>query len=169
MKKPRHRIWWYPVFEAEEKQLRKTRLLTEFNGEWPILFDSDVQAYSLACAHRLEPKRDENGNIITNENGYAQLDNHGRITMIGIRGSAINWKKVEHLKIEGLKGHAIRLIYPLPLNPQTYKKILQETDEMYNKAISTPLARAGGIKSPTTTEDIDAADSNTVQDQPQES
>lgn len=168
MKKPRHRIWWYPVFEAEEQELRRTMLLTETDGEWPILYDREDQAYALAYAHRLEPKRNEDGSIITNDQGYAQLTNHGRITLIGIRGSVIDWKKVKHIKAEGLKGHAIVVQHPIPLNPQTYKKVLQESEQAYVKAISSPLARAGGIEPPPKQiEETDEPDQEAVQDQSQ--
>jgi len=167
VKKPRHRIWWYPVFEAEEKELREKRLLTQEDGEWPILYDREDQAYALAYAHRLEPKRNEDGSIITNEEGYAQLINHGRITLIGIRGSAIDWKKVKHIKAEGLKGHAVMVQHPIHLNSQTYKKILQESDKAYHQAISTPLARAGGIEPPPQAEASDEQNQDAVQDQPE--
>jgi hypothetical protein len=104
-------------------------------------------AYGYGCADRLEIKRDDNGNPVTNDSGYAQLQNEGKLTLVGIKGSELDWKKVIVLdKPAGMKGEAITSSVAIPVNKQTLKMILEETDQMYNRFANSPLAKAGGVK-----------------------
>lgn len=145
--KPRHRTWWYPVFEKENKEIQRRGYIgDEAADEFPILFDNQEDAYMMAMGNRLMPKR-VNGEVVLNDEGYAQLEDHGKITLIGVKGQVLDWKKVQKLvPPAGMKGSIIAVPYELSLHKQNLKQVLQETDEMYQRHINSPLGRAGGLK-----------------------
>lgn len=148
-KKRRHRTWWFPVFTKEIGEIQKHNELPLFNdGGSALLFDQKMVAYGFAVGKRLDVQRNEEGVVVTNDKGYAQLEDHGKITLIGIKGSTIDWKQVSVVddKPESVKGEAIVVGYNIPVNKQTLDKVFEETDEMYNRYAGTPLAKAGGIE-----------------------
>lgn len=150
-KKARHRVWWYPVFEAEKKTLENNGSIgpkNEDQDECPILFDNYSDAYALAASTRM-PIKMENGERVVNDQGYAQLENLGRITLIGFRGKRMDWKQIKKLPpADGMKGEAIALVYQQSAKSYYVEQVLEETDEMYLNQINSPLARAGGIVPP---------------------
>lgn len=149
MKKRRHRTWWFPVFSKEVIELQARQQIGDVEKDvYPVLFDDKMTAYGYAVGRRLDVKRDKDGNVILNKDGHAQLKQPGKITLIGIKGKAIDWKKVEILKEkpESVKGEAFAADYNIPINKQTLAQVFEESDEMYNQYAGTPLAQAGGIK-----------------------
>jgi hypothetical protein len=146
-KKRKKRIWWFPVFSEEAKRLRRLNKITVDDDNLPVLFDDMEVAYGFAVGKRLDVKRDDNGNVVTNEKGYGQLHDHGRITLIGIKGSAINWKNVSTIeKPFDLKGEAIAVGDDIGLNRQTLDRIFEEPEELFERFALSPLAQAGGIE-----------------------
>lgn len=159
-KKKRHRIWWYPLFAEEYKQFIKTRQLGEVHedgDEYAMLFDSQTTAYSMACANRFVVKR-ENGEVIKDENGLAQIENHGRIYMIGVKGKTINWKKASALKVpDDVDGEVIALEEVVKLDRQNIYQIIEENDEAFEKYGKAPFKPQGGVvvdKGTIATEDV---------------
>ncbi|WP_422661820.1 hypothetical protein ACK8P5_26045 (plasmid) [Paenibacillus sp. EC2-1] len=156
MKKKRHRTWWYPAFQKELDKIRisgkiqKTTTITNDGGtatiSAPALYDRKDEAYAVATSKRFEAMRDVDGKVITNDEGYARLEDLGRITLIGIRGKAINWKTVSEVPpLDGMKGERIVVMDELSTHSTNIDKVFEETDEMYARYANSPIARAGGI------------------------
>jgi hypothetical protein len=147
-KKLRHHTWWFPVFTKEVETIRKNKAIGSIeSGELPILFNEKMVAYGYAVGRRMDVKRDDNGDVITNDKGYGQLQDHGKITLIGIKGDQIDWKRASVIdKPSNVKGIAIAASYNVPVNKQTLKTVFEESDEMYNRYATTPLAKAGGLE-----------------------
>ena len=146
-KKRRHRTWWFPAFESETKEIAKTQVIGDVDNDvYPLLFDSESLAYNYALGKRLDVKRDEDGNVITNEQGYAQLNDLGRVTVFGFKGKQLDWKRTQALeRPASAKGDAIVVGYNIPLNKQTLDRVFEETEEMYENFKRSPLAQAGGL------------------------
>lgn len=146
-KKRRHRVWWYPAMGADRENIERTNVIGDVtNDKHPILFDDKMVAYGYAVARRMDIKRDDAGNVITNDKGYAQLHDHGKIVLIGVKGKDIDWKKAVVLeKPDNMKGDAISVGYDITLNKQTLEQVFEESDEMYNRYVSSPLGQAGGL------------------------
>lgn len=145
-KKHRQRTWYVGLFkEAAERAFRNRKL-----PEGTVFFDKDNLAYGYAANARLVPMRDENNELVVDEKGYAQLPKLGKLTIIAIKGSNINWSAIEKapkelLKEAGINGDSIRLDYSIPLNKQTIQYVFEETDEMYERFANSALGRAGGM------------------------
>lgn len=146
-KKHRQRTWYIALFQEESDKAFLHRRLPN-NA---VLFDSENIAYSYALNRRLTPIRDENDKLILDEKGYAQLPNLGKLTVVGVKGKALDWKQVEKapkdaLRQMGFSADAIGVKYNVPLNKVTLESVMEETDEMYNKFANSALAKAGGVK-----------------------
>ncbi len=149
-KKIKKREWYAATFERNDvgvstKDVSKTRSLVAKT----ILFDTPDQAYAHRSSARLQPMKDEEGKHILNKDGIAQLPDYGKITVWGIKGKAIDWKRVSvgrKKDFDQLNSDVIQLNYELPLNKQTIHTVLEESDDMYNKFANSPLGKAGGLK-----------------------
>jgi hypothetical protein len=145
-KKLRKRIWYLHLYDKEYNQALRTGMLEGTEQHPILLFDTKEMAYAYAHAGRFEVKR-ENGEVLLNEEGYAQLENKGRIRLIGLKPEYLSWKEMKQIPHQpGLKGTAMAVFYSLQLNRQTIREVVQETEEMYHQAINNPLAWAGGVK-----------------------
>lgn len=145
-KKFRQRTWYVGLFKKEaDAAFLHRRLPAE-----SIFFDKESLAYSYSMNERLKPLRDENGTHIVNDKGYAQLPDLGKLTVIGIKGSAMDWNNVEKapaylLRDMGISGDSVKTLSVMALNKQTLKTVLEESDEMFNRFAESPLAKAGGV------------------------
>lgn len=133
MKKRNKRQWFVPVFQEGLDTLKK-------EGSFPIrtiAFDSFDNAYSYAASIRLTPIRDENGELVLDENGYAILPSHGKISIMEIDGKKIDWKRVDvisnHLHLMGMgeQRDGIELLYHYPFNKSSIRAIREEPDNFY--------------------------------------
>lgn len=143
-KKRRHRIWWFALFPDQYKKLTEERVLPVPM----VLFDKSEMAYSMGYADRFEPLMDADGNRVV-VSDYVQLKDNGKITVVGIHGSVINWKK--NVTVERAPHGNMESIYleqPIKLDAKAVYRILEETDEMYANHLQSPLARAGGLTVP---------------------
>lgn len=150
MKKMRNRTWYAATFENNEVGVSTEDVMsTKKLVERTILFDHPDAAYAHRMADRMKPLRDENNELVLNDEGIAQLPNYGRVTVFGIKGKAVNWKNVVKVKRKDIGEKAtadiIQLGEDLLLNKQTIATILEESDEMYNRYSGSPLAKAGGV------------------------
>ncbi len=144
-KKKRHRIWWYPMFEMEAAAVKASRILKDEGDGWPLLFDSREQAYAMAAAHRFEVQKDKDGAHVLVD-GRAQLINHGRITILGIKGAAIDWKKALAVPLkQPAKGEAISIRNPIQVHEWNYDAIFSEPEDVYKMIVNSNMAKAGGV------------------------
>lgn len=139
-KKHRERVWYTALFQKDADIAFLNRQLKEGT----VFFDKEPVAYSYAVNQRLTPLRDENNEIIVNEEGYAQLPDLGKITVIGIKGHILNWKKVEKapkdaLRNIGINADSICVNHPISLNKQTLSVVLEESDEAYERFEKSPM------------------------------
>lgn len=146
-KKHRNRIWYTGLFRDDAQVASDTRKLPEGT----IFFDRENLAYGYAVNGRLKPTRDEQGELIVNEEGYAQLPDLGKLTIIAVKGEKLDWKQIEKapkgtLAEMGVHGDTIRSHYVMPLNKHTIHTVFEETDEMYDKFANSAMARAGGVE-----------------------
>lgn len=144
-KKRRHRVWWMAVHEEAYNKLRKTEIIPDGS----ILFDKQNHAFSHGYANRFEIIRNEDNSVVTKDD-YAQLNNKGRIHLVGVTGDIIDWKD-RQLVIEKLEDGNVEAIYihkDLAMPIRFVDQVLQESDENYLKHLQSPIARAGGIVPP---------------------
>lgn len=162
-KKLRKRTWWFPFFESEKKKIELRKIIGDTDaGEMPILFDDPNVAYGFMAAKRLEVYRDENDEVVLNNDGYAKLKNEGKIHVIAFDGKHLNWKNIEvmpGITIED-KHTAIVSFENIGVNQQTVKKVFEESDELFNRFANTPLAQAGGVKPIEASDPTDASGSS---------
>lgn len=154
MKKHRNRVWYTGLYKEDAKKVSDSRIIPE----GAIFFDKEKLAYSFAMQKRLEPVRDAEGNLIVDDKGYAQLPDLGRLTVIGIKGEQMDWRRIEKapkgaLREIGIQGDSIKALYPVQLNKLTLSTVLEETTEMYENFAKSPLAKAGGVPSGTTADE----------------
>lgn len=145
-KKFRQRVWYVGLFKKEADAAFLHRRLPEKM----IFFDKENLAYGFSMNERLKPMHDEAGDVIIDKQGYGQLPELGKLTVIGIKGSALNWDEVEKapthwLRERGMSGDSILSQSIIPLNKQTIKIVFEESDEMFNRFANSPLAKAGGV------------------------
>ena len=156
-KKPRKREWYIALYDKDAERAKLHRRLPT----GALLFDDPSVAYGTANSQRMKPKRDENNEVVTDEEGYAQLEDHGKIVVIGINGKHLNWENIEHApkkKNPGSPCDAIQVSETIPLNVKTVYTALEESEEAYKAYRTSPLARRGGLE-------YDATDS-TGEDEP---
>lgn len=164
-KKHRLRTWYAAFFKKEADQIFLNRLLPDHL----VMFDSEDMAYTYKMNQRLMPLKDENGEAIVDENGYAQLPDHGKITVVGIKGSKMDWKQIEKAPKEALRqmdiqADAINVHYRIATNKQNLKVVLEETDDIYNRFANSPMAKAGGVTPIPVDETIDQEEAIRVQE-----
>lgn len=143
-KKRRHRIWWAALYEEEAKLAEKKKMLAEGTP----LFDRKEVAYSVAAEKRLIVKRDENDQPILIDD-YAQLNNRGRITMIGIPGRIVDWNKKQMAqKNTYINTDVLVLSEDTNLIGVKEVQLFEETDAQYLRSYQSPLAKRGGLVAP---------------------
>ena len=137
MKKRNKRNWYIPVFEDGIKELQNSK-------QFPVgtlAFDDFNNAYSYAASLRLSPLRDEDGELVLDENGRAQLPPFGKVNIVEIEGRKIDWKNVEiisslfHLKGMKETRDAIEFQYNFPFHNNSVKTIKEESDEFYDRTM----------------------------------
>lgn len=143
-KKHRHRTWFVALLQEQTDLAFLNRRLPEGT----VMFDREALAYGYGQNQRLLPQRDENGNYILDDEGRAQLPTPQRMTVIGIKGKAIDWNRVNKapkgtLQAQGITGDFIQSDYVIPLNKITIESVLEESDEAFEKFKASPLVKAG--------------------------
>ncbi len=133
MKKRSKRQWFIPVYE-EGLELVKQHKHFPMRA---IAFDNFDNAYSYAASTRLTPVRDDNGDLVLDENGYAIIPELGKISVIEIDGKKIDWKKTEvvsvYLHLMGMpeQNDAVELLYTHGFNKHAIRSIREEPDNLY--------------------------------------
>ena len=137
MKKRRHRQWYIPVFEEGIKELQMTKKLPVH----AIAFDNFTDAYSYAASLRLSPVRDENGELVLDEKGLAQLPNFGKINILEIDGKKLDWKRIESIsntfRLKGMAPthDAIQINYEYPFHKNSIRTLKEESDEFFERSM----------------------------------
>ena len=133
MKKRNKRQWFIPVYQDGLEKIKKAK-------EFPLhalAFDSFDNAYSYAASMRLTPLRDDDGELVLDDNGLAIIPELGLVSIIEIDGKNIDWKQVDivssHLHLMGMpeRNDGIELLYNHPFNKAAVRSIREEPDNLY--------------------------------------